>query len=367
MKRKMILSQSLRRLDPPMPGTFEAKMLGMITDLTRQREETVVKKKVSLGLVLVCVLMLLLMGVALALTQLGIWDFVKDYGETPLPAAVKMVQTEFEEATFALGEAAATIKEAVSDGIVGSIVVEYRTPEGTYLYAPDSMKKGEKKGGKNFYGELYTEGAVFQLFGPYYYAMDEDIGVLVDGQVQPLSAEYSFEQVKTADNVLVVSISFSLQGIDPSNLVYRPGIFKMENTDFEQRQSLVAEKPLKLSLNGDKAVTLTPAVTDTAATAGIKAVTVTSTPLTFAVKVEFAKIKADGYTYSFTAQEKPGVELNTSFLSSFAWVYDPEKGIAARGYAPMEVLPDTLYIQVERTNAPGEQEKVGEPLAFSLK
>ncbi len=363
MKRKVLLPQALKRLDPPMPQAFEAKMLGMITDLTRHKEDVVVKKKISLGLVLAAALLLTLMGAALALTSLGVWDFMKDYGETPLPAAVGMVQTEFEGETLALGEAAATIKEAVSDGIVGSIVVEYRTPEGTYLYAPDSMKKGEK----NFYGELYTQGAVFQLFGPYYHAMDEHIGVMVDGQEQPLSSEYSFEQVKMADNVLIVNISFSLQGIDPNNLVYRPGIFKMENIDFEQRQRLVAEKPLKLELNLDKAATITPALTDAAAKANIKAVTVTSTPLTFAVQVEFEKMEQDGYTYTFTAQGEPDVELNTSFLSSFAWVYDPERNIAAKGYAPMEALPDTLYIQVERMNASGEQEKEGEPLALSLK
>ncbi len=357
MKRKVSLSQALGRLSPSMPADFEARTLRMLKELAECKEERIMKKKTSLGLVLAIALIMLLMGVALALTQLGIWDFVKDYGETPLPEAATMVQTEFGEKTFALGDASVTLKEAISDGLMGSIVVEYRTPEGTYLYAPDSMQKTDPV----IYGEQVTQEEVFQKYGMFFYAMDEHIGVLVDGTEEPIT-DYGWTPVKTADNVLLVHLSFCLQGVDPNNLVYSPGIFKMESLDFEQRQRLKAAIPLKLTLNADRNETVTPQLSDAAKAAGLEAVTVTRTPLTTAVKVQFEK----GSSNNFAAQTEPGVEMETSFLSSFAsYLDDPDNGITI-GYAPVEKLPDTLYIQVKRYDVNGNEELVGEPVEIQL-
>lgn len=364
MKRKVILSQALQRLSPPVPGGFEQKALRMLNQFAQNKEERIVKKKISMGLTIAIVLIALTTGMALALTSLGIWDFTKDYGETPLPAAVDMVQKEFEETTFPLGEASVTLKEAISDGLVGSIVVEYRTPEGTYLYAPDSMQKTDPP----TYGEKLTEEEVLKKYGAYYHSMDEHIGVMVGSEEEPLSSEYGSEQVKTADNAMTVNISFPMQGIDPDNLVYSPGLFKMKSTDWEQRERLKASIPLKLTLNADKSETVTPTLSDDAVAAGIKAVTVTKTPLTTAVKVQFEGLEADGYTYGFQAQNGQKEELVRSFLSCFAVLDDKANNSLTQGYAPVETLPGTLYIQVTRfNNDNGEEEKVGDPVAVKLR
>ncbi len=364
MKRKVVLSQALGRLYPSMPVDFEARTLRMLKELAENKEERIVKKKISLGLVLAAALIMLLMGVALALTQFGIWDFVKDYGETPLPEAATMVQTEFGEKTFPLSDnATVTLKEAISDGLMGSIVVEYRTPEGTYLYAPDSMQKTDPV----IYGEQVTQEEVFQKYGPFYHARDEKIGVLVDGVVQPLDSDYGWTPVKMADNVLLVHLSFCLQGIDPNNLVYNPGIFKMESLDWEQRQRLAVDVPLKLELNADKCVTVTPKLPDTAVALGIKAVTVASTPLTLAVKVQLETLEANGLFYGFQAQDEAGKELETSFLSSFAGYADKEAKSITRGYAPVESLPDAIYIQIKANGSTGEEQKIGEPVKIQLR
>lgn len=365
MKQKVNLSRALLRLSPPVPPELHARVRRSLALLAAQKEEKIVKNKVSLGLVLVIVLVLLLTGAAVALTQLGIWDIVKDYGETPLPKAQSMVQTDFGESTFALGEASVTLREAVSDGLMGSLVVEYRVPEGSYLYAPDSMQKGEK----TVYGETATMEEIFQKYGVFYYAMDEGMDMLVDGQVQPLSSDVGFEQVKTADNVLVVNISFSLQGIDPEALVYSPGLFKMESADFDKRQKLAVEIPLKLQMNADKTQKITPVLGDAAKAAGIKAMTVISTPLTLAVTVQLETAQPEGLdAYTFEVQMAPGEELSTSFLSSFVWAEDPENNSYTRGYAPVAQLPDTLYLQMKGyDNQTGVEKLLGEPVEVKLK
>ncbi len=365
MKQKINLSKALLRLSPPAPPELDTRVRQSLALLAAQKEKKIVKKKVSLGLVLAIGLVLLLTGAAFALTELGIFDFTKDYGETPLPEAQSMLQKDFGENTYALGEASVTLKEAISDGLMGSIVVEYRVPEGSYLYAPDSMQKGEKP----VYGEKATMEEIFQKYGVFYHSTDEHIGIRVNGEELPLSSETGFEQVKIADNVMVVNISFPLQGIDPNTLEYSPGLFKMESADFDKRQRIAVEIPLKLQMNADKTQKVTATLGDTAKAAGIKAVTVTSTPLTLAVTVRFDKTQGEGLDgYFFEVQKAPGEELDSSFLSSFAWFDDPENESLTRGYAPVAQLPDTLYLQMKGyDHQTGEEKLLGEPVEVKLK
>jgi hypothetical protein len=68
MKRKLVLSMALERLSPPMPADFEQKTMRMLKDIALRKEETVVKAKISIGLVVAITLVLLTAGIALALT-----------------------------------------------------------------------------------------------------------------------------------------------------------------------------------------------------------------------------------------------------------------------------------------------------------
>lgn len=68
MKRKLVLSEALERLSPPIPADFEQNTKRMLNDIALRKEETVVKTKISIGLAAAITLLLLTAGIALALT-----------------------------------------------------------------------------------------------------------------------------------------------------------------------------------------------------------------------------------------------------------------------------------------------------------
>lgn len=120
MKRKLT-PESLRALYPPMDEAFARRVQ---QSLAAQKEEPIVKRKLSMGAVLALCLVLLA-GIAMAVSaHLGVLDFL---GGAPVPDEGRQaVQTELKQTGGTLSDVTVRVRDAVSDGRLLMLAVEAR-------------------------------------------------------------------------------------------------------------------------------------------------------------------------------------------------------------------------------------------------
>lgn len=349
---KARLSDALLKRWEQIPDTFKDHVDASLLAFEQVKEEPWMRKRSVSAAALIAALLVLTMGAALALNSLGLLDFL-DYA--PSPTVKHMVQSNFKNNMIMLGDCTITVKEAISDGLSGALVVEYSVPEGMYLYAPDARAMGT-------YHSAETE-SVEELLKKYttlYMPMDEHIGWLKDGMTLPPGTEYGFDPVKVADNAVVVQIGFAVGDDGLDTFVYEPGVFKITSADNRER---LTSEPMLLGMAAQTAdnVQKTADVPKALADAGVMRIDVTFTPLSMLVKLTF---KAESAYYLSVLDEK-GDEFPMDFLSSFAASYADNLTRKA-AYTRPESIPDTLFIQLYEYADKGRM-PLGGPVLVTLK
>jgi hypothetical protein len=344
MTRK--LSDALKSRYENVPESFENHVDAALQALIEERTEPTMRRKTALTAILIAALLLATMGVALALSSMGILDFRKeDTGKEATKQAAELVQRDLKNNVLQLGDCTVTVKEVMSDGFSGNLLVEYRLPEGMYLYTPDARAPGT-------YHSIETE-TVEELLEKYevlYMPLDEHVGFWVDGAFEYPNSEVGFDPVKVADNVMIVNIGFDIDKERMDEFVHHPGVRKITGPgeeDFER----IRNEPIYLGDFADTKnnVLKTADAPEALAKAGVESIDVVFTPLSMLVDLTFNEnVEA---TYSFIVVDEKGMEIESDFISCFVGSEGWDGKSWTKGYTAPDTIPETLDIQLfERVN-----------------
>ncbi len=114
MKKLKMDAHQLRALYPPMPGAVDESLKQTLSSLVNGREKPVMKRKVSLGLVLALVLLLITISAAIALTQSDLLGHLFGGGER-VPGGMEGTLRQLEE-TVKAEDVSVTLNEYLFDG-----------------------------------------------------------------------------------------------------------------------------------------------------------------------------------------------------------------------------------------------------------
>ncbi len=341
MKTK--LSTALKSRYETLPEAFERRVDATLQTFKDERNEPVIHKRMTTALVLIAALLLVTMGVALALNAMGILDFRKeDTGRAATPEVAAIVQRDFKNNVAQLGDCTVTVREAISDGLSGNLMVEYRLPEGMYLYCPDSRTPGKYHSAEAETPEtLKTVEDLLKIYPVLYMPMDEHIGYFKDDQFKDCNG-YGWDAVKTADNVNYSNIAFSVDQSSMADFVYCAGVFRITTPNSQEWERLTYDNMnIGMYMSTDSNFQKTGEVPQVLKEAGVQAITVTFTPLSMVVDVEGS---------AFEVVDENGQTIGIDFLSCEAvTAYDEASGMYSAGYTCPEVIPETLYIQLYDT------------------
>ncbi len=160
MKKTVISADTLDRFLPPAPPAFEEKTLRMLRNLPK--EERIVKRKLSAGLVLALALILALAGLALAAINWGSRDFVThtmpDGTAESSESVVSIIQPVGQ--TFESDTLRVDVIDAAYDGryVVLAWTIQNKTDMPLYLTGyPSFNGEGDGAGGSNNVSNMFIQ------------------------------------------------------------------------------------------------------------------------------------------------------------------------------------------------------------------
>ncbi len=324
-----------RRAYEPLPESLAVRVAHTLSQL---EEERVVKKHVFRTVVIVCALALLLGGTALAVArQYGVGDFLDwMYGERMNSGARQLV--EYPQASKRVGDATVTVREAVWDGFVGHLVIEYRSPEGTAMVPWDDRR---------LEGKAETEEELLAQYGAFYCPVDPGMSFLTEEGAQEIG-EMSFMYYQEADNVLSMILTFGEEELKSSELRFKAGVFKFDQEvegekekqfiDFELADYTSENRTFTFDHPGD----LNGKVIDR--------VVFTFTPMQTVVDIDYADGSRTYTGMDVLVLDEAGNVVNPT--STSLWT---------NGVDAFEKLPRKLCLQAATNGEP-----VGEPLALTF-
>lgn len=339
-----------QRAYEPIPEALSARVSSTLDHLEEQKV-----KKTGIRFILITALVLLaLIGTAIALTRFGTLDFLQaNYDETMNPQAADLVQTTLtDQPTVQLGDVTATLREAVTDGMVGYLVVEMQSPEGTLMTLADG---GLNEPGDDAYAVRYTPGD----------------GSVTTGGIGDI-VEHGIDYRREAPNRLAILYMFAAGGIDPQALNVELGAAQIppEGEDFNFVRETV---PFTMDTNVAHSESFTLDFPGTLGAYDISQVRLIFTPMTTAVAVDapgdaspqnpFILLDADGNPLEHASHGWMVYATLAEASNTCIW---------AEGYMPMEVIPDVLYLGLLDTSDPKahgarELDPNVEPIKLELK
>jgi|GEM_PF-6523033 len=345
---KTTLSDALKSRYENVPDSFRGHVEAILQTIVKERTELNMHRKPVLTAIFITALLLATMGVALALSSMGILDFRKEStGKEVTKQAAEFVQRNLQSNALQLGDCTVTVKEVMSDGLSGNVVVEYRLPEGMYLYDPNARAPGTYYSAEN-----KTMEELLEEYDMLYMPMEARVGYWVDGKFDYPNADVGYDPVKLADNVIVFNVGFTVDAQRMADFVCVPGVHIITGMGDGDRERLRNE-PIHLGDFTDTKnnVQKIGDVPKAFAKEGVESIAVTFTPLSVLVTITFDT--SEHNVNDFHVVDEKGEPIRTDFISCFIGGEGGNR--RQKGYTAPESIPETLRIRLfEPTGNDGE-------------
>jgi hypothetical protein len=337
----------------PIPDALQERVSFTLSHL--EKEEKIMKRAMIRTLCLAICAVLLLGATALALTNSDILKYLSQYSDTLNEEQQQMIQSDFAEDTLMLGDVQVTLKELLTDGHVGAVSVEFRAPEGAFLYS-DLVNMSEEEWNK-------TRADYLAEYGAYYWLLDSHIYFLHDGTSKPISSDWMMDGQREASNVITAQFVFSAVDQQFDQLQLKVGVAHVtgESEETDERVTGYLTPAYTPDSSSEKTISLTmPDCTNDPGSVASIDITFTKLITVFKATLE----STDGHYYSLKISDVNGNELNYTILSSI--INSCDGNIVLTAYDAMAEIPDLLYAQIYRLGENGDT-PVGEHIELKLK
>ncbi len=337
----------------PIPNALQERVSFTLSHL--EKEEKVMKRAIIRTLCLAVCAVLLLGATALALTSSDILKYLSQYSDTLNEEQQQMIQSDFAQNTLMLGDVQVTLKELLTDGHVGAVFMEFRAPEGTFLYS-DLVNMSEEEWSK-------TRADYLAEYGSYYWLLDSHIYFLHNGVSEPIGSDWMMDGQREASNVITVQFVFSAVDQQFDQLQLKVGVAHVtaESEETDVRAAGYLTPAYTPGSNTEKTISLTmPNCTNDPGSVASIGITFTKLITMFKATLE----STGGRYYSLKIMDANGDELNCTLLSSI--ISSSEENIVLTAYDAMAEVPDLLYAQIYRLDENGNT-PVGEYIELKLK
>lgn len=338
----------------PIPDALSSRVSSTLFHLNQ--EGKVMKRSILRTVCLALCAALLLFGTALALVQSDLLDAIARWDKPLSQQQQTLLKTDFQHSTFMAGDVQITLREMLTDGYVGAVAIEYRAPEGTYLYS-DLVPMTEQE------WEMSTLDYL-NAYGPYYRLLDANVQFVKASETQPISTEFMMDGQRIAPNIIREQIYFSVWEKPVQQVQFDLGAMFIssedESTDITYAGVIAPNYAPDTTAPQNFHLTFDPA-TNACALASMD-VTFTELVTVFSAQLQN---KADAI-YQMQVYDANGNQLCYTSLSSL--IGESYQNSVINSYDAMSEIPDVLSVQFYQLDPDtGTQTTVGEPITLRLK